>query len=186
MWSLILDTTTKLLVIGLAKDGQLKDSIQVESFQSQNEKLITEIDRILNRNEKSKEDISTIIISNGPGSYTGLRVSITFVKVFCIVRPDVKVYTINSLLSYCPENNGTVVLDARSNRFYVGDVISNSVSNIRIENIDTLKNMDNLQGETLKILGHDNIGDISENILKHKMAWKKVENINALTPLYLQ
>ena len=118
-YSLILDTTSKYLVCGLANEKVIDKTIY-ECWQRQSEFLVLEIDKILKRNNLTANDISKIIVTNGPGSYTGIRIALTVAKVWNLSK-NIPVCVLSSLQAMCGMNkNSLAILDARSNRFYCG------------------------------------------------------------------
>ena len=117
---LLLDSSNTSLTVGLAKKDGVIDSISYEAWQSQSEHMIPEINNILEKHSIDKDDIAGVVVATGPGSYTGVRISLTIAKVMG-VSLGVDVYPVSSLqilkngkiTSICLEN-------ARSNRSYVG------------------------------------------------------------------
>jgi tRNA threonylcarbamoyladenosine biosynthesis protein TsaB len=67
------ETELKLLN---SKDTVVAKSIWTTSFNHSDE-LLNKIDNLLLDNHLTMSDISLIIVNNGPGSYTGLRVGVT-------------------------------------------------------------------------------------------------------------
>ena len=75
-------------------------------------------DMELNKVNKKVEDIDSIVITEGPGSYTGVRIAMTIAKVFAATK-KIDLYTISTLQLYAGNlNNTLVLLDARGNRVY--------------------------------------------------------------------
>ncbi len=185
MIDLILDTASKWLVIGLVEEEQLLDEIQEELKQKQSEYLLPKLKEILQRNDKTLDDIRTIILTDGPGSYTGLRLALTFAKVFALTRPYLKLYTINTLIAYSDKKNGFVFFDARSKRVY-GSYIENFL--LREQAIYPLSYLEivteTLLGETSLFLEEDRVGSIARTILAAKTQWQLVEDVNKLLPSY--
>lgn len=64
------------------------------------ENLITEIDKIAYQNNQNLSDIQAIGIVNGPGSYTGLRISTTFAKTVCQLQ-SIPLYAFSTLEAFC-------------------------------------------------------------------------------------
>lgn len=120
MYSILIDTADKLLAIGLSKDGVIVDSTAYEAWQRQSEFLISELDNLIKRNNITRGDISSVIASKGPGSYTGVRIALTVAKVMAFSL-NIPLYLTSSLeilkdfdaISIC-------VVNARSKRSYVG------------------------------------------------------------------
>ena len=96
MFSILLDSSNTSLTVGLAKDDILLESISYEAWQTQSEHMIPELDKLLNKYDVIRNQISDVVVAIGPGSYTGVRIAITIAKTIAAVLP-VKVYAISSL-----------------------------------------------------------------------------------------
>jgi len=115
---LILDTTSRFLTVGIVNDGKISE-ISYECWQRQSEFCMQEIQKLLNKNHLKPKDIEEIIVSKGPGSYTGIRIALAIAKVWTI-SCNVKVFPISSLQALCDcEKKSIAFLDARANRFFV-------------------------------------------------------------------
>lgn len=118
MYSLILDSSNTLLCVGLAKDDELIDFIAYEAWQRQSEYMMTEISNIFKKNNINPKDISKIICSIGPGSYTGLRIGLTIAKIYAFSL-NIPLILLSSLEILRDLNHDSICLiNARSNRSY--------------------------------------------------------------------
>ena len=120
MKSLILDTSNRYLVFAIYVDGNRLACIQEEGSKRQSENAIPYIEKLLDAHEMALFDFDEIIVTRGPGSYTGERVGLTIAKTLKTVHPQVAVKMISSLQAYA----GTIgqkiaVLDARSQKVFV-------------------------------------------------------------------
>ncbi len=120
MFSILLDSSNTSLTVGLAKDDILLESISYEAWQTQSEHMIPELDKLLDKYEVERNQISDVVVAIGPGSYTGVRIAITIAKTIAAVLP-VKVYAISSLRCQKDGKNPSIcVINARSGRSYFG------------------------------------------------------------------
>ncbi len=120
MYSLLLDSSNVDLAVGLAKDNILIDNIKYEAWQRQSEFMISEIANILKRNRVDPKDIEEIVVTKGPGSYTGLRIALTIAKIYGYAL-NIKVYALSSLAILKDKDNISICLmNARSKRSYFG------------------------------------------------------------------
>lgn len=120
MISILLDSSDKDLAVGVAKDNVVIDSIQYEAWQRQSEMMITELEKILKRNNITKDDITNVICGIGPGSYTGVRISLTIAKVMAMAL-NIPLFTVSSLRILKDDDKPSIcVINARSGRSYVG------------------------------------------------------------------
>mgnify|MGYP003319639356 CR=1 FL=1 len=119
MIKLILDSSNKSLAVGIA-DDKVIDSTSYEAWQSQSEHMIPEIDALLNKHNFSRNDIGEVVVTIGPGSYTGIRISLTIAKVVCLAL-NIPMKTLSSLSALQDLNKPSICLmDARSGRSYIG------------------------------------------------------------------
>jgi len=117
---ILLDSSNTSLTVGLADGHQLIDSISYESWQSQSEHMIPELYNLLSKHNIEKYEIDSIIVAIGPGSYTGVRISLSIAKTIAAVLP-VSLYTISSLRVLKNKDAPSICLiNARSNRSYIG------------------------------------------------------------------
>ena len=119
-YTILLDSSNTSLTVGLASNDSLLDSISYEAWPCQSEHMIPELDTLLGKYSVDKKDIESVIVAYGPGSYTGVRISITIAKVLATCLP-VKVYAISSL--HCLKDNdkpSICLINARSGRSYFG------------------------------------------------------------------
>lgn len=120
MFSVLLDSSNTSLTVGLVKDDILLESISYEAWQTQSEHMIPELDKLLNKYDVQRNQISDVVVAIGPGSYTGVRIAITIAKTIAAVLP-VKVYAISSLRCQKDGKNPSIcIINARSGRSYFG------------------------------------------------------------------
>lgn len=120
MYRILLDSSNRLLAVGLGKDHELIDQTIYEAWQRQSESMIPEIHHLLEKHHVNKEDIEAVVVSIGPGSYTGVRIALTIAKVMSLAL-SIPIYAISSL-KILKENEvpSICVMNARSSRSYVG------------------------------------------------------------------
>lgn len=119
-YRIILDSSNTDLLVGLGKDDELVDIIQYSAWQRQSEMMIVELDKILKRNNVHNKDIDAVLVGIGPGSYTGVRISLTIAKIMSLAL-NIPIYPISSLWMMKDSNKPTICLiNARSMRSYIG------------------------------------------------------------------
>lgn len=120
MFQVLLDSSSKYLSVGLAKEGHVIDKIFYEAWQRQSEMMASELETILKRNNVKNSDIDSVVVGIGPGSYTGVRIAVTIGKTLAYAL-HTKIYRVSSLSLLRNESKPTVcVFNARSGRSYVG------------------------------------------------------------------
>ena len=113
-----LETATKNCSVALAKDGK---TIACKEIAAQNfshaEKLHVFIAEILSENNIQFSDLNAIAVSQGPGSYTGLRIGVSSAKGLCYALniPLIAVDTLQLLAKQITIENGIILpmIDAR-------------------------------------------------------------------------
>jgi tRNA threonylcarbamoyladenosine biosynthesis protein TsaB len=113
-----IETATKNCSVALSKNGEtiaLRE-IAEEGF-SHAEKLHVFIEEIISEKTISFQDLNAIAVSQGPGSYTGLRIGVSSAKGLCYALniPLIAVDTLQSLAAQISIPNGLIIpmIDAR-------------------------------------------------------------------------
>ena len=99
MYTLFISTFDKLITIGLLKNGEVLDKKIKESDKNHSIYVMPMIEEILRVNEISTSYLNEIIVVNGPGSFTGVRLGVTIAKTLAYTL-DIPIKTITSLESY--------------------------------------------------------------------------------------
>ena len=189
----LLDSSNTSLSVGLAKESVLIDSISYEAWQEQSEKMIPELDKMLLNNKVNKDEIASVIVSVGPGSYTGVRIAITIAKVMatalkCEIKPvsSLRVLKENDKPSIC-------LINARSNRSYIGVYQDDKVIlEDQIMNNDEVKEYISSHPSysvcgNVKYLDIDGYqANICEQMLLLNKSLTAIENPMALKPTYMK
>lgn len=89
---LLIDTSTNVLQLALAnRDSGILDEVEVAASPDErgvhDARLATEVDALLKEHAIVIKDISRIGIIVGPGSFTGLRIGLAFVKGLALANP---------------------------------------------------------------------------------------------------
>lgn len=118
-----IETATKNCSVALAKDGKtILCRETAELGYSHAEKLHVFIEEILQELQLTFQDLSAIAVSQGPGSYTGLRIGVSAAKGLCFALdiPLIALDTLAVLASQAQVFDGFVVpmLDARRMEVY--------------------------------------------------------------------
>ena len=190
MISLCMDSAYKQLVLGLYKEDTLLAGISLEAFKKQSETIFVELNKILEQANLDYKDIDRVVITRGPGSYTGIRIAMTIAKVLCS-QMHKELYTISTMQLYAGlEPSANVILDARSHRAYVAHLEKGKIiGNTQILDLEEAK--DFLKAHPGKVFGDALLSEVEpsdflKNFIELKAEYQKVENIHALVPDYLK
>lgn len=127
MYRILLDSSNHELAVGLAKDNTLIDQIRYEAWQRQSETMVNEVNTILKKHNINRTGIDGVIVSIGPGSYTGVRIALTIAKVISLSL-SCPIYKISSLAILKKGDLPSICLiNARSNRSYIGIYKGNEI-----------------------------------------------------------
>ncbi len=118
-----IETATRNCSVALAKDGKkILCKEMAEEGYSHAERLHVFIEEIIKESGITFQDISAIAVSQGPGSYTGLRIGVSAAKGLCFALdiPLIAVDTLQVLASQAKVSNGLIIpmIDARRMEVY--------------------------------------------------------------------
>ncbi|HMK06013.1 MAG TPA: tRNA (adenosine(37)-N6)-threonylcarbamoyltransferase complex dimerization subunit type 1 TsaB [Flavobacterium sp.] len=118
-----IETATKNCSVAIAKDGVVLLCKEVaEQGYSHAEKLHVFIEDVLRESQLSFKDLDAIAVSQGPGSYTGLRIGVSAAKGLCFALniPLIAVDTLAVLAAQAAISDGIIVpmIDARRMEVY--------------------------------------------------------------------
>lgn len=117
---LCIETSTRVCSVGLAKNGEIFQ-IREDTTQSYShaEQLNVLIDSVLKDGDLAFENLDAVAVSEGPGSYTGLRIGVSTAKGIAMAL-DIPIIAVSPLRAMCTAvqdgNNDTLLLpmiDAR-------------------------------------------------------------------------
>lgn len=192
MISLVMDTSNSYLAVGLFKDNMCLEAFQEKGSRRQSEKAIPSLKEGLDRHHIALKDVNEMIITSGPGSYTGVRVAMTIAKTLAAVS-DVRIKSVSSLAAYAGMNQALSVIDARGHKVFVG-VYENGLPLIK-EQVMTLEDFTQLRAEyedfelvgEVGCLGLDEKEcDLCANIYALAQMADPIKNVDLLVPTYIK
>ena len=104
MYSLFIDTHDKDIVITLFKDGKVLSSNIKTSERHHSDFTMPMIDNILKDNKLNVHDLGELLVVNGPGSFTGVRLGVTIAKTLAYTL-NIPIKTITSLETLAISND---------------------------------------------------------------------------------
>ena len=178
MKTLCMDTAHKNLIVALYENDRMICGIAREAWKRQSEDLFPTIIECMEKAGWDSTDLDEVVITDGPGSYTGVRIAMTVAKVLC-TRLNIPLYAISTLQLYAGlDPNALVLMDARSRRAYVGI----------LEEIEQLAAQGDLHvyGDA-QLIGREALpSDYLDNFIALRPCYRRVENVHTLTPAYLK
>lgn len=192
MISLVMDTSNSYLAVGLYQDNVCLEAFQEKGSRRQSEKAIPTLKEVLDRHHIALKDVNEMIITSGPGSYTGVRVAMTIAKTLAAVS-DVKIKSVSSLAAYAGMNQALSVIDARGHKVFVG-VYENGLPLIK-EQVMTLEDFAQLRAEyeDFELVGevgclglNEKECDLCANIYALAQMADPIKNVDLLVPTYIK
>lgn len=131
-------TTTKIASVSLHDGRKMLGEIRIEVAKTHSVGILDQIDRLLEWTGKKLENIDTVLVSIGPGSFTGVRIAISVVKGLFYGK-NINIYEVNELdaLAYqayytigniCGYNSIRYSIDNETESF---NIINSDMRNIR-------------------------------------------------------
>lgn len=118
---LSIETATEVCSVALSEGNQVLSQRNVDDGMRHSSVLTSLISEVLKTSSRALKDLSAIALSNGPGSYTGLRVGASTAKALCygLDIPLISISTLKSLIQPYPQD-GVIIstLDARRMEAY--------------------------------------------------------------------
>lgn len=105
MICLFFDTSSDLLKVSLIKDDKIIFDKELHAKNDHSSYLVPTIDEAFKSNNIDFKELDEIIVGNGPGSFTGTRISIAVAKTYAFSF-NIPVYMISSLEELIYDNDG--------------------------------------------------------------------------------
>lgn len=123
MIRLFVDTSSKFITIGLIDDNGIISIYNEKQEKDLSTMLVNKIDSMLRDSDLTVKNIEEIYVVNGPGSFTGIRIGLTFCKVLAWSL-NIKIIPISSLefIASTPFEGDYIVpmIDARRDNVFAG------------------------------------------------------------------
>ena len=104
MYTLFISTYDKLINISLLKNGIVIYTLEEISKQNHSILVMPMINNILKESNITTKDLNEIIVVNGPGSFTGVRIGVVIAKTLAYTL-NIPIKTITSLECLLVSNN---------------------------------------------------------------------------------
>lgn len=113
---LSIETGTDICSVALANDGELMALRESDEGRDHAKKVALFVDELLRETGVQPSDLDAIAVGKGPGSYTGLRIGVSFAKGLCygLNIPLVAVGSLDALAEVAIEDNEAGILDVEN------------------------------------------------------------------------
>ena len=211
---LAIDTAGPYLSVAIAKDEKIIARYKSKSERSHSDMLAPTVDKLLKKTRLKPKDIDLYAISIGPGSFTGLRIGVAFIKGMnlFIDKPVVCVPTLDALADLVKADVVCPVVDAKRQNVYAA-IYKNAKLILKYSVIPVAEVLEKLNKEASVTFTGDGIDVYKAEIVKalgkkakftKKELWHTeadniakigfrmynknqgvVRNLNSLEPMYL-
>ncbi len=110
---LCIETGTDVCSVGIARDGRLLSLRESDEGRDHARKVGVFVDELLRENRLSPDELDAVAVGKGPGSYTGLRIGVSFAKGLCygIRKPLIAVGSLDALAEVAREDYEAGIVD---------------------------------------------------------------------------
>jgi tRNA threonylcarbamoyladenosine biosynthesis protein TsaB len=110
---LSIETGTDICSVALANDGELMALRESDEGRDHAKKVALFVDELLRETGVQPADLDAIAVGKGPGSYTGLRIGVSFAKGMCYALniPLIAVGSLDALSEVAREDFDAGILD---------------------------------------------------------------------------
>ena len=198
MISLFIDTSLVNVSISVLKDGKILSLIQKEIPNMHSSYTTKFIKDALDEAHIDANDIDNIMVVNGPGSFTGVRIGVTIAKTYgYLIKKDIIPISSLKMLAISTSHSGPILsmIPANKSDYYIGvyDSEFNIIENERYakkEEIIAICNKYNpyIVSPDISVIGKYKINKQKLDILKISEYYQDKEKVNyhKLLPNYLK
>lgn len=113
---LCIETGTDVCSVGLARDGELLSLRESDQGRDHAKNLAVFVDELLRETDINPNDLDAVAVGKGPGSYTGLRIGVSFAKGLCygLNIPLVAVGSLDALAEVAIEDYEAGIIDVNA------------------------------------------------------------------------
>lgn len=175
MYTLLIDTHLWDIIIVLLKDGLVYKKEEVLNKKNNSEYIFPTVVKVIDGIK-----LNEIIVINGPGSFTGVRLGVTIAKTLAYTL-NIPIKTITALEVMAISNEKNKVAFSDNNGYYVGNFD---------KNYNLLKDYNYVNDEEFTKLNKDNNYFLNYNIDAEKIYQflknRKAENAHQVKPVYIK
>lgn len=178
-----IDTSSMATSVAVIEDNKLICEYTVNTKKTHSQKLMLMIENMLKISDLDVNEMDLIAVCEGPGSFTGLRISMATAKAIAHVN-NLPIVGVNSLellaanMNLCDKKICSI-LDAQRTQVYSGQYKFENNEVVELKNIDVVE-IDDLI-EELKNSKEDWIM-VGEAVYKYEGKLKDIENIHITAP----
>lgn len=176
MISLFVDTALSYIRVALFKDDSLLDFINEKCEKNMSSLFDVRVRDLFERNSLSLNDVQKIYTVTGPGSFTGIRVGMTFSKVLAMAL-NLKITPISELQVLATTSSNKLkapMIDARRGYVYAG-IYDSDLNNVFEDKHILLEDFLNIDDD-VEYISFDSFEHIS--IITPQINFEKIISVN--------
>lgn len=110
---LCIETGTDICSVGLARDGEIVSLRESDEGRDHASKVGVFVDELFRQTGITPDEIDAVAVGKGPGSYTGLRIGVSFAKGLCYGtgKPLIAVGSLDALMEVAREDYEAGIID---------------------------------------------------------------------------
>lgn len=110
---LCIETGTDICSVGVVRDGELISLRESDAGKDHAKKVAVFVDELLSETGIAPSDIDAVAVGEGPGSYTGLRIGVSFAKGLCygLSKPLIAISSLKALAAVAIEDYKAGIID---------------------------------------------------------------------------
>ena len=198
MITLFIDTSGTNVSIAIIRDNKILSVIQKEIPNMHSKYTTKFIKDCLDEAGIDANDIDDIMVVNGPGSFTGVRIGVTIAKTYgYLIKKDITPISSLKMLAISSKYDGTVIslIPANKSSYYVGvydkdyNVIEDERNMTKELVLELCKKYNGyIVSPDTSVIGNYKINKQKLDILRIIDYYKKTKKVNAhaLVPNYLK
>ncbi|MCJ7801548.1 MAG: tRNA (adenosine(37)-N6)-threonylcarbamoyltransferase complex dimerization subunit type 1 TsaB [Candidatus Marinimicrobia bacterium] len=147
-----IETSTDICSISYIQGGRCENVIEEKIPRQHAEKLPLFYNELVNQSKLKLSDVDAMAVSIGPGSFTGLRIGLSYAKglAYSHKKPIIPVPTMLSLFcgSGVDNGNGAVVMHSHGTKYFIQNftyinkkLTSDEIQVYELNNIEEVKEM---------------------------------------------
>lgn len=110
---LCIETGTDICSVGIARNGEIVSMLESDEGRDHARKVGVFVDELLHSTGIAPDEIDAVAVGKGPGSYTGLRIGVSFAKGLCygLQKPLIAIGSLDALTAVAREDFEAGILD---------------------------------------------------------------------------
>ncbi len=190
---LIVDTTSSNLIVSIIDDKKIKYFYSGLVKSDMSTLVLPLIDKGLKESNLLVDDIDKIIVSVGPGSFTGIRIGVTISKIIAwsLNKAVIPISSLELMATTDVDTKYVVpIIDARRGNVFAG-IYDRDLNNVEKDSLISFNDLKEKLNDNYTIVSRDNFDDskkVDVDLLKIVEKYYNSKGINPhnLNPNYLK